>query len=198
MSSEIAYGDPETRRRILSATWEVVEEEGAAMKLSDVADRAGVSRQAVYLHFGDRVGLLVALVRYMDEVIEVERLAAPIFAAATPEQILARLMEVHSIITPKIDSVARVLESAQYQDEALATAWRDRMEERRAVHRIVARRIAEMSRLGPRWTVEKAGDVLYVLTMPGLWRELTQELGWSASEYAARMTTLLQASLLRD
>lgn len=198
MSSASAYGDPETRRRILSATWEVVEENGAAMKLNDVADRAGVSRQAVYLHFGDRAGLLVALVRHMDEVIEVGRLSAPVFEAATPEETLARLMELHSIVTPKIDSVARVLESSQYQDEGLAAAWRDRMAQRRAVNRLIAQRIADASRLAPAWTVETAADLLYTLTMPGLWRELTVELGWSAAQYADHMARLLQASLLSD
>ena len=41
MSSEGAYGDPETRRRILQATWELLEQQGAGVKLVDVADWAG-------------------------------------------------------------------------------------------------------------------------------------------------------------
>ncbi|MDH3426552.1 MAG: TetR/AcrR family transcriptional regulator, partial [Acidimicrobiia bacterium] len=61
MSTESPYGDPSTRARILDATWELVAEQGAGLKLSEVASRASVSRQAIYLHFGDRPGLLVAL-----------------------------------------------------------------------------------------------------------------------------------------
>ena len=44
MSRKALYGDPETRRRILQATWELLEQQGAGVKLVDVADRAGVTR----------------------------------------------------------------------------------------------------------------------------------------------------------
>ena len=66
MSSEAAlYGDPETRRRILQATWELLEQQvpGSSSSMSPTGQG---SRRAVYLHFGDRSGLLVALVDYID------------------------------------------------------------------------------------------------------------------------------------
>ena len=37
------------------------------LRLADVADRADVSRQAVYLHFGDRAGLVLGLLGWVDE-----------------------------------------------------------------------------------------------------------------------------------
>ena len=84
MSSEAAvYGDPATRRRILQAAWELLEQRGAGVRLVDVADRAGVSRQAVYLHFGDRSGLLVALVDFIDVSLGAVQLRAHIHGGAT-------------------------------------------------------------------------------------------------------------------
>ena len=41
---------------------------GQGVRLSDIAQAAGISRQAVYLHFSSRAELLVATVRYVDQV----------------------------------------------------------------------------------------------------------------------------------
>src|ERR671916_1662935 len=59
----------ETRTRILEATWRLMEERnGQGVRVSDVAGAAGVSRQAVYDHFGSRAKLLVAATHHVDEV----------------------------------------------------------------------------------------------------------------------------------
>ena len=52
---------------MLEAARALLEERSAqAVKLEDVASRAGVSRQSVYLHFGSRAGLLLALVAHVE------------------------------------------------------------------------------------------------------------------------------------
>jgi hypothetical protein len=33
--------------------------------------------------------------------------------------------------------------------------------------------------------------------MPGAWRELTRELGWTAEQYSQHLTRLIQAALLK-
>lgn len=195
-SAERVYGDPDTRRRILVATWEVIEELGADIRISDVADRAGVSRQAIYLHFGDRANLLLALVEFMPESLGFQELLAHVFAAESGVEMLRRAVALHSTYSAKIDSVARVLEAAQYQDAALGAAWRDRMNRSRAAHRAIIERIAAEGRLADGWTVDEAADLFYTVTMQGPWRELTRELGWSPEQYAERMTKLLLDSLV--
>ena len=55
-----------TRERILTATRRLLEGGRVNVGLEDVAKRAGVSRQAVYLIFGSRAQLLLALVDAMD------------------------------------------------------------------------------------------------------------------------------------
>jgi AcrR family transcriptional regulator len=195
-SAQPAYGDPDTRRRILLATWEVIEEIGADIRISDVAERAGVSRQAIYLHFGDRAGLLLALVAFMPETLGFQKLLAHVFAAESGVEMLRRTVELHSTYSAKIDSVARVLEAAQFQDAALGAAWRDRMKRSRAAHRAIIERIAAEGRLAEGWTVDDAADLFYTVTMQGPWRELTGELGWSSEQYSERMTRLLLDSLV--
>ncbi|MCA9734998.1 helix-turn-helix transcriptional regulator, partial [candidate division KSB1 bacterium] len=59
----------DTRTRILEVTWHLMEQQrGQGVRLADVAAAAGVSRQAVYLHFGSRTELMIATTAYVDEV----------------------------------------------------------------------------------------------------------------------------------
>src|SRR4029450_10752255 len=199
MSSEAAlYGDPETRRRILQATWELLEQQGAGVKLVDVADRAGVTRQAVYLHFGDRSGLLVALVDYIDVSLGAVQLRAPIHGGATGVEGVQRWIQTMVWYTAKIDRVTQVLESSQYQDEALATAWRDRMDRRQQHIRSTPGRIPAEGGLAEGWSVDAAVDLIYVVTMPGACRELTRERGWTTEQYTQHLTRLIRSAFLTE
>jgi len=199
MSSDpTLYGDPETRRRILQAAGELLEQQDSGVRLVDVADRAGVSRQAVYLHFGDRSGLLVALVDFIDVSLGAVQLRAHIHGGATGVESLQRWIETMSWYTARIDRVTEILETSQYQDEALAAAWRDRMGRRQMHLRSIVERIAAAGHLAEGWSVEAAVELLYVVTMPGPWRELTRELGWTAEQYTHNLTRLVRSALLTE
>jgi AcrR family transcriptional regulator len=174
----------------------MVEESGAGIRLADVAERAGVSRQGLYLHFGDRSGLLVALVDYMDTSQGWADSRSYIFGAASGVDSLRRWVETMSWYTAKIDRIAQTIEASQYRDEAMAAAWRDRMNGRQALILAMMERIAGEGRLSPGWTAPDAADVVYVFTMPGPWRELTRELGWTPDDYDSKVWKLLSESLL--
>ena len=65
-----------TRDRILHATWQLMEQNlGKTISMSDVAKAAGISRQAVYLHFQSRTDLMVATSSYVDELKNLKRTA---------------------------------------------------------------------------------------------------------------------------
>ena len=67
----------DTRTRILAAAWEITQERGiAAVTLGDVGRRAGVPRQSVYLHFGNKGTLLVEMAHRVDRTRFTQRLAA--------------------------------------------------------------------------------------------------------------------------
>lgn len=193
-----SYGNPETGERILQAAWQLIEEEGAGFRLVDVAERAGVSRQALYLHFGDRSGLLVALVDYIDIGQGWADERAYIFGASTAVETLRRWVEVMSRFTARIDQVTEVIETNQYEDEAMSAAWRDRMRGRQALVLAIMERIAAEGRLASDWSAADAADVVYVYTMPGPWRELTRELGWSVEKFDETIWRVLSSSLLVD
>ncbi len=190
------YGDPETRSRILAATGELVADRGSSLKLSDVAERAGVSRQAVYLHFGDRNGLLLALVHHMDETLELGESLARVHAASNGAELLERAMRLNTDFWAAVHSVAEVLEAAQYDDEALGAAWRDRMKLRQRVFAMMIQQLADHEELSAEWTIEDASAVLYAVAHFDTWRELTHQLRWTEDHYVEAMTRLLCRSLL--
>ena len=197
MSSDaIPYGDPETRRRILDTAWALLEEQGTGVRIADIAAKAGVSRQAVYLHFGDRTSLFVALGDHVDVSFGRDRLRAHVFGAPTGVESLRRWVQTMSWYTAKIDTVSRILELAAESDEALAAVWKDRMTGRRGHARRIAERIAAEGQLADGWTVEAAADLIFAVTLPGPWRVLTSVVGWSNERYADEITGLLELSLL--
>jgi AcrR family transcriptional regulator len=195
MSSAGPYGDPETRERLLRAAWDLALELGPGLRLADVAARAGVSRQAVYLHFDDRAGLLLALLAWADQAFQLGDLLAAVNQAHTGVEALERMVEVNAAYWPRVDAIARVLEAHQYQDPAVSAALRDRLDFRRSAHRAVIARIAAEGELASGWTVDSAAELFAAVTMPGPWRELTGTYGWSAQQYANRMSQLLRRTL---
>lgn len=188
------YGDPQTRRTILDVAWDMVER-GEPITLAQVAARAEVSRQAVYLHFGDRPRLLLALVAHVDESLGSAELKAHMWDARTGMETLQRWVEALSIHTPKIDALSQVLEQGQHRDPDLRAAWRDRMEGRRAMIATIVRRMDDDGDLSSTWTQRAAVDIVHAMTMPGVWRELTAEQGWSARDFATRVGDLLSHGL---
>jgi AcrR family transcriptional regulator len=190
------YGDPETRQRILAVSLDLLAERGSRMRLVDVAEQAGVSRQALYLHFGDRTGLLLALVKHMDETLELDRRLAHVHAAPDATELLMRAMRLNTRFWTLVLPVAQVLEAAQYTDEALGAAWRNRMAYRRKTFAAMIEQLAEQGDLSPDLSIDDASALLYGVAHFDTWRELTRRVGWSEDQYVAAMTRLLCRSLL--
>ena len=196
MSTDAAYGDPDTRRRILDATWELVAEQGARLRLADVAARASVSRQALYLHFGDRGGLLVALVQHMDETLDLGDALAVVAAAPDGPTLIEATMRLNTTFWTQGLPVAQVLEVARHDDADLAAAWRDRMSFRQAAFRQIVETLAERGQLATGWSVEDAAETVYAVAHFDTWRELVVEFGWSDDRYVDVMSRLLAGALL--
>lgn len=194
-SDEGSYGDPDTRARILAATWELVAEQGGSFKISDVSRRASVSRQSVYLHFGDRTGLLIALVNHMDQTLDLAAALAAVEAATDGAAILEATMALNTAFWRQVMPVAQVLEAAQYTEEALGAAWRDRMLFRQATFRSIVEVIAERGELDEVWSVDDAATTLYGIAHFDTWRELIQ-LGWDDDRYVTIMSRVLKRTLL--
>ena len=68
----MSSGNPETRKRILETAWRLmVDHHGKDVWVDEIARETRLSRQSIYLYFKNRADLLIATVRYVDEVKEV-------------------------------------------------------------------------------------------------------------------------------
>lgn len=169
---------------MLEAAWQRVLEHGpSGASVKDIAAGAGVSRQLVYFHYGSRAGLLTAMARHRDEASGFARVVA---AGAPLEAILRAWCD----YVPEILPVARALEAALVTGDEGGRAWRDRMDELRA---IFARAVAEID-LADGWTRDAAADWIWAHVQPSTYAHLVQERGWTHAEFTERTV----AGLLRE
>ncbi|MEE8600671.1 TetR/AcrR family transcriptional regulator [Euzebya tangerina] len=196
MSTSDRYGAPDTRTRILTAAWDALLDQGPHVTLADVAARASVSRQALYLHFGDRAGLLVAVVNHMDESLDLAESLARVQGAPDGAALIEAAVRLNTTFWAQVHPVAQVLEAGRHDDEALGSAWRDRMRFRQAAFREMVGALADRGELSEEWTVDDAAATLYAVAHYDTWRELIIELGWTDDRYVESMARLLRRSLL--
>ena len=177
-----------TAEKILDAALSLLEAPPPVRaRMSDIARAAGVSRQAVYLHFPSRAALLIAAARRLDAVKETDRRLAPSRAAATGRARLEAFITAWTGYIPEIAGVARALLAMEATDPDAAAAWADRM---RAFHEGCAaavRKLDEDGDLAPGCAPEAAADLLFALLSFRTWEELTERRGWSQAAYAAEM-----------
>lgn len=188
-----------TRDRILEAAWALlVENQGKGVRMADIAKRAEVSRQALYLHFANRTELLVATVRHRDKVKGVDERMAASRAAKTGLARMDAFIEAWGGYVPEIYGIASALLSMKDTDEAASTAWEDRMD---AVRQGCAAAIAALERdghLAAEHDAEDATDLLWTLLSIRNWEQLTRDCGWSQEKYIATLKLLARRVLVVD
>lgn len=189
----------ETRTRILEATIAMLEQKGGhGVRMSDIAKTAGISRQAVYLHFASRTELLIAATLYRDELLDVEARLAPSRAAETGVERLRLYIEFWGNFIPEIYGVGKALMAAQDSDEAAAAAWRDRMIAMKDGCRAAIDALHADGMLAPGWTQPKATEALWTMLLVPNWENLTLECGWSTQEYIHWMQFLAHQAFVQE
>ncbi|XUU61933.1 TetR/AcrR family transcriptional regulator [Erythrobacter sp. HA6-11] len=196
MSSE---KNPDTRSRILEAAWQALESgDPRQSRMGDIAKAAGISRQALYLHFPSRTELLVATARHLDKVFDIDAALAESRAAETGRERLSAFIHGWCGHIPHIYGVGRAFMAMMPSDEAAASAWGDRMQAVREGCDAAVSALAKDSALAGRWEHKKAVDWLWTLLSVRNWEHLTQDCGWSQSEYLETMLRSADQTLLRS
>lgn len=186
----------ETRRRILEATRSVIETESASAPVERVAEAAGVSRRAVYLHFASRTELLLALVAHVDETGELPERAARVWAAGSGVAALEEFVRLNARYNAEIAGVARALDESRRSDPAARAAWDDRMSGRRRACRRLVRWLERDGVLDEVWSVPSAADLVWALTNVPCWHDLVVARGWSNQRFERSVTRALRRALL--
>lgn len=195
----MSSGDPETRQRLLEVTCQLVEERrGQNVRLEDVAKAAGVSRQAVYLHFGNRTTLLVETARYLDEKLKINERLQPVLVEQGAVSMLEAYVDFWAAYIPDVYGLAKALLIARDTDEGAATAWDDRMKESYQGCLLCTNCLVRDNLLAPEWTAETAAAHLWGTFSVQTWEILTQERGWTNEQFRDRMKVALKRALVKS
>ncbi len=194
----MSSGDPETRKRILDKTWRLMEKrKGQGVKISDVARAAGISRQAVYLHFGSRAGLLIATARHVDETKNLSERLKAMNTSANGTEVLEAYIDFLGNYIPEIYGLAKALLAIRETDQDAAAAWNDRMKDNYEGCRTVIKCLEQGNLLAPEWNTNDAADALWAMSSITVWEDLTLERGWSQNEYVNYLKVALKRMLVR-
>jgi AcrR family transcriptional regulator len=177
---------PETRDLILDVAWDLlVDGRSAGFGMAAIAAQAGVSRQTLHLAFGDRAGMLLAMLRRKDrKTPEAARLYSvgqrPV---ETPEDFLS-LVDAWLAYLPLIYPVGIQFDAESLHDKGAADAWDDRMKGTLLNgFRAKLGTLGQRGHLAPGWTADRAAEFAWSLVHPVNWRLLVVESGWSAEEF---------------
>jgi AcrR family transcriptional regulator len=170
----------QTSQKILDAAFSCAED-GPDFTMADVAQAAGLSRQAVYLHFPDRASLLAAALARLEAGQAPTGIEEAPSARAALAALVARLAEAY----PRRWPVVRAL-PGEVADIALAGAARALAERFRAEGALAAH-------LSP----SAAADLLSTLLSLAVWRELVIGRGWDSARYKSHITYLAAGALTR-
>jgi AcrR family transcriptional regulator len=186
----------DTRARILDCTWNLLESEDKKVRMSDIAKAAGISRQALYLHFPTRAELLVATTRHIDSVKNVDARLAESRAASSGRERLLAFISAWGGYIPEIYGMSVALRAMRADDAEAAAAWEDRMQAVRHGCAAAVRALVADGALGPDLTEEVATDLLWALLSVENWEQLVRDCGWSQDDYETRISRLAEAALL--
>jgi len=189
--------ESKTRTKILDATWRLMEKQrGKGVRMSDIAKKAGVSRQAVYLHFDSRVELMSATTKHIDEVLGLDERFARVQGAKNAGEALEFFIEVWGNYIPEIYGISKALLAVRDEDEAAAAAWDECMECLRSASDEIVDGLDREGVLSARWDKEEAGELLFSMLSVQNWEQLTLGCGWTQAGYVEGMTLMLRRTLV--
>jgi AcrR family transcriptional regulator len=187
-----------TRLAILEAAGKRLSIPGDPARLEDIAGDAGVTRQSVYLHFGTRGALLIALARQGDETLGLTDRIAEIRACPDPVEALSMLLRLIVMHEPRIHGQAMAAARLAPTDPDVAAALEDRMQHRREQLSWVLRAIKRSNLLAPGWSVRQVADLLWEASAPSSYHHLVVERGWSPEAFERWLFHLGRSFLVKS
>ena len=172
------------------------ETNGEGVRMRDIAKKAGISRQAVYLHFASRTELMVATVQYVDEIKDVSGRLQKWEMAPDGLSKLNAYIDLWGNYIPEIFGIAKALLTMKDTDEAAAATWKNRMDGLKFHCRTTIEVLHSENKLSAEWTVDEAAELFWVLNSVRNWELLRIELGWSNEKYVQHMQTVARKMFL--
>jgi AcrR family transcriptional regulator len=186
-----------TREKMIAAGLALFRRRGvAAVTLADVARAAGVSRQSVYLHFGNRTGLLTEIARANDLKSPFAKTLRETSHGPASEKALETFVRTWFRNVPAILDLALALEAAGHADENARTALNNRIDTIATMVGRIVEGLHAQGKLNRRWTTKEATDWICMHLDPRLWHRWVVVRGWNGERFVDRIWETLKRELL--
>lgn len=184
-----------TRQALLDQARRMIEEHGfESVTLAAVADGAGVSPRALYLHFRSRSDLLTSLYRSLGETEDLASSLARVWdspdAVSAIQEWAAHIARSH----PRILAISRAIERSRFTDPDAKALWDLTMKNWLKSCRRLAAWLEDEDALSGQWTVQSAADMLWTLMSWDVTERLVLSRRWSERRYAQQLAALLTAT----
>jgi AcrR family transcriptional regulator len=184
-----------TLRTILGAARTLFAERGyARTPIRLLAERAGVSPQTIYAHFGSKAGVLGGLVDLLDEEAGLPELVAGADGVHDPAALLGMLARAARQVRERCGDIVAILHSGAAADPDIAATEAEGARRNRLAVELVVERI----RAGGRPVVDRAADIAVALMSAGVHDSLVRDGGWSYDDYEDWLARTLVAAVLAD
>jgi AcrR family transcriptional regulator len=186
-----------TRDALLASARSILEEQGFdGLTMAAVADHAGVTRRAVYLHFPSRAELVGALFDFVASTVGLHESLARVWAAPDAASALDEWARHLARYHVRMLAVDRAISRVEHADPD-AAAHRARVSaEKLGGCRRLARRVDDEGALADPWTVDSAADMIFALSTSDVVGGLVAERGWSPDRLARHLGLVLRSTFL--
>lgn len=194
----------ERRRGILRAAADLFLADGyAKTTIAAIASRAGVSEDLIFTLFGNKRGVLKAV---MDVAVGGDDADIPLLEREGPQAVRASTDQQEQIrlfcagITAQLDRLVpynELIRTAAEVEPEIAALHEDlHLRQRRTAMTTVASWIAANGPLRDGLSVEQAAATIWTLASPEVYRMLTRHWSWTSHQYQQWLELLLHTALL--
>lgn len=164
--------------------------------MSAVADLAGVSRRAIYLHFPSRSELVAALFPFVTEEEGLQESMEHVWKSPDSVAALDAWARHISRFHPRVMAVTKAVEQV-YRHDADAAMHRELyLQDQMTACIKLASWLEHEGRLAAGWTATSASHVLWALISVEMLERLLIELRWSTDQFALHLAHILKATFV--
>jgi AcrR family transcriptional regulator len=175
----------DTRTHILDAALQLLADRGyVGTTIEAIAAQAGVGERTVYDTFGSKQGILLGLIESFSPIPKTDFQALTQAGAADPQAQLRLIVNFVIDYFCAAEQFLDVLRANAGANPALAAIMREGEQLRRESQRDILHNWANSGVLKRELSATRAGDILWGLTSPDVYRLFVQERKWTRQSYA--------------
>ncbi len=188
----------ETRLRIITAARSLMDDAGYPnVSLDEIAAKAEVSRQTIYVQFGSKLGVLEAMIDYVDQV-GLKDLFAILRTATDPVEAIHKIVPINMAYDHENMKLFRTFRAQAVSDPDFRAVLDSRMQRRWGSINGMMEWLHREGKLAEGWSVGEATDWYFSVVGFYVYDDLVNNRGWSLEHLIHRLLDMIDTMLLAN